>query len=267
MTDPTAHPGARQPRRIVSLVPSVTEALFALGLGGRVVGATDYCVHPEQELAGVPRVGGTKDTDVDAVVRLAPDLVLANREENTERTVRALEAAGLTVQVDYPRTVAEGVALLETLHGLGADAEAFRRVVEPARAALARAEVALGTKPPVRVFCPIWRDPWMGVSGDTYIHDLLVLCGATNPWEGAQRRYPILRRPEVELAGPEVVLLPDEPYAFSERDRQELLTWRMPAAREGRVHLIDGTWVSWYGPRIPHAIEAIRSLLYEEGTG
>jgi ABC-type Fe3+-hydroxamate transport system substrate-binding protein len=101
----------------------------------------------------------------------------------------------------------------------------------------------------------------MAVSGDTYIHDLLVLCGATNPWQGAARRYPIVARSEIERAAPEIVLLPDEPYAFSERDRRELMGWDLPAARDGRIHLIDGTLVSWYGPRIPHAIEAIRSLL------
>ncbi|NNL66021.1 MAG: ABC transporter substrate-binding protein, partial [Myxococcales bacterium] len=113
-----------QPRRIVSLVPSVTEALFALGLGERVVGATDWCVHPAGPLEGVPRVGGTKDTDVEAVVRLSPDLVLANHEENTERTVRALRSHGLSVRVDYPRSVADGVALLAELHALGASDEA-----------------------------------------------------------------------------------------------------------------------------------------------
>ena len=209
-----------QPQRIVSLVPSVTEALFALGLGERVVGVTDWCVHPAEPLEGMPRVGGTKDTDVEAVVGLAPDLVLANHEENTERTVRALASHGLTVRVDYPRSVADGVALLAELHALGASDEAFERVVAPARAALAAAEAARPAHP-VRVFCPIWRDPWMAISGDTYIHDLLELCGATNPWARATRRYPIVQKTEVELAGPEVVLLPDEPYAFAEGDRQE----------------------------------------------
>jgi ABC-type Fe3+-hydroxamate transport system substrate-binding protein len=101
----------------------------------------------------------------------------------------------------------------------------------------------------------------MGVSGDTYIHDLLALCGGENPWADAPRRYPILGRAEVEAAAPDVVLLPDEPYAFGAAERQELLGWDLPAARSGAIHLIDGTWVSWYGPRIPQAIERIRFLL------
>jgi len=253
------------PQRIVSLVPSVTEALFALGLGPRVVGVTDWCVHPADGVARLPKVGGTKDTDVERVVALAPDLVLANREENTRRTVAALEAAGLTVRVSYPRTVAEGVDLLAELHGLGAPPAAWASVVEPARHALAAArEAAADRTHRPRVFCPIWRDPWMGVSGDTYVHDLLTLCGGANPWAAAARRYPILERVEIERAAPEVVLLPDEPYAFGEPERREILGWDVPAARSGRVHLIDGTWVSWYGPRIPQAIERIGSLLSSE---
>jgi len=130
-------PQRAAPGRLVSLVPSVTEALFALGLGERVVGVTDWCVHPAEGVAALPKVGGTKDTDVEAVVRLAPDLVLANHEENTRRTVAALEAAGLNVRVSYPRTVAEGVELLAELHGLGASPDAWATVVEPARQALA----------------------------------------------------------------------------------------------------------------------------------
>ena len=100
---------AEGPRRIVSLVPSLTEALFALELGERVVGVTGWCIHPAEAVARVPKVGGTKDTDVDAVVALAPDLVIANHEENTRRTVDALRRAGLEVWVTYPRTVVRGV--------------------------------------------------------------------------------------------------------------------------------------------------------------
>ena len=119
------------PRRIVSLVPSVTESLFALGLGERVVGVTDWCVHPARDVAAIPKVGGTKSTDVEAVVALAPDLVIANREENTRRSVERLRAAGLEVWVTYPRSVREGAALLRELAGLGASADSLSRVVAP----------------------------------------------------------------------------------------------------------------------------------------
>lgn len=256
--------GAPAPRRIVSLVPSLTEALFALGLGERLVGVTEWCVHPAEAVARVPKVGGTKDTDVAAVVALAPDLVIANHEENTRRTVEALRAAGLRVWLTYPRSVREGAALLAELADLGATPEARARVVAPVEAALAAAERAAPARP-ARVFCPVWRDPWMSVGADTYAHDLLAVCGGANVFGGRpERRYPRVSLAEVEAAAPEVVLLPDEPYRFGVADAEELAALDLPAARAGRIHLVDGTLLFWYGPRIARALEVVRSLLAPE---
>jgi ABC-type Fe3+-hydroxamate transport system substrate-binding protein len=244
----------------VCLVPSLTESLFALGLGGKVVGVTDYCVHPARELAATPRVGGTKTPDLGAVIALAPDLVIANREENRRRDVERLRAAGLRVWVTYPRTVREGAGLLAELAALGASPEAVDRVVEPVRRAVEEAEAARRDAGP-RVFCPIWRRPWMAVGGDTYAHDLIALCGGRNVFGAcADRRYPRVREEEIVAAAPELILLPDEPYAFGPQDAAELRAWPVPAARSGRIHLIDGTLVSWYGARISRAIATLRSL-------
>jgi ABC-type Fe3+-hydroxamate transport system substrate-binding protein len=249
------------PERIVSLVPSLTEALFALGLGDRVVGVTDWCVHPAEAVAPLPKVGGTRTPDLARILVLRPDLVLANREENRKRDVRRLEEAGIPVWVSYPRTVREGAALLRELAELGAGQEARRRVVEPVWQAVEEAERRRESVPRVRVFCPIWRDPWMTVGGDTYAHDMIALCGGENAFAGrAERRYPRITLDEVVAAAPEVVLLPDEPYAFGPRDAAELARLPLPAAREGRIHLIDGTWVSWYGPRIRRGIETLSAL-------
>jgi len=250
-------------RRIVSLVPSLTEALFALGLGERVVGVTEWCVHPADAVAALPKLGGTKNPDLPAILALAPTLVIANREENMRRDVERLEAAGVPVWVTYPRTVREGATLLRDLAGLGAGADALRDVVEPVERAVAAAErdLAASTAPPRRVFCPIWRDPWMSVGADTYSHDLLRLCGGENAFANREdRRYPRVSLDEVVAAQPEVVLLPDEPYAFGESDVRELAALAIPA-RNGRIHRIDGTLVSWYGPRIARAIDTIRALL------
>ncbi len=251
----------RHPERIVSLVPSVTEALFALGLGERVVGVTDWCVHPRPAVDRVPKIGGTKDADPDRIEAVRPDLVIANQEENTQRVVRRLERAGLPVWVTYPRTVADGVSLLAELHGLGADEAAWSDVVEPARRAL---EEARGARPdrPARVFCPIWRDPWMTIGADTYVHDMLTLCGGANVFaDRADRRYPRIGFRDIIDAAPEVVLLPDEPYVFGAADANEIGRFDVPAARDGRIHLVDGTLVSWYGPRIPRAVRELRALL------
>jgi ABC-type Fe3+-hydroxamate transport system substrate-binding protein len=253
------------PRRIVSLVPSLTEALFVLGLGKHVVGVTEWCVHPAGEVAGVATVGGTKTPDLEKIQALHPDLVIANREENRRRDVLRLESAGLQVWVTYPRTVREGAALLREIAGLGASAPAFAEVVEPVEAALAEAERER-LPSPVPVFCPIWRDPWMSVGAGTYAEDLLTLCGGRNIFSrpGA-RRYPHVRIDEVVAASPEVILLPDEPYAFGEADARELARLDVPAAHSRRIFPIDGTLVSWYGPRIRRAIETLRPIFAGAG--
>jgi ABC-type Fe3+-hydroxamate transport system substrate-binding protein len=253
--------GPALPRRIVSLVPSLSEALFALGLGDRVVGVTDWCVHPARELAALPRVGGTKNPDLAAIRALRPQLVIANREENRRRDVERLREAGIEVWVTYPRTVAEGVALLRELAERGGRTRELQSVVAPVEAALAAARAAPVARP-VRLFCPIWRGPWMSIGADTYAHDLVTLCGGANVFANqSERRYPRVSEEEIVAAAPEVILLPDEPYAFGADDARELASWPVPAARDGRIHLIDGTLVAWYGPRIGRAIETLRALL------
>jgi ABC-type Fe3+-hydroxamate transport system substrate-binding protein len=252
---------ARSARRIVSLVPSLTEALFALGLGPRVVGVTDWCIHPADAVAKLPKVGGTKTPSLARVLELRPDLVIANQEENRERDVVRLREAGVDVWVTYPRSVAAAVALLREVAALGAPPETAGPLLDGLEAALAAAQAAAPARP-VRVFCPIWKRPWMAVGADTYADDLLRVCGGANVFaDRRERRYPIVEPAEIERAQPEVILLPDEPYAFGPRDVEELARLDVPAAASGRIHCIDGTLASWYGPRIGEALAVIGALL------
>jgi ABC-type Fe3+-hydroxamate transport system substrate-binding protein len=254
---------ARSATRIVSLVPSVTESLFCLGLGDRIVGITDWCVHPSDRVSGLPRVGGTKNPSVRRILELEPDLVIANREENRKRTVVALRAAGVDVWVSDPRTVRDAVALLCELAELGATAEVIESVVRPVEETVRAAEEQRPASG-LPVFCPIWKKPWMAVGGDTYASSLLELCGGANVFaDRGDRRYPIVEIEQIVDAAPEVILLPSEPYDFGPRDVLELAALRLPAARNGRIHLIDGTLVSWYGPRIEPAIATIRTLFFD----
>ena len=255
------------PRRIVSLVPSLTEALFALGLGERVVGVTEWCVHPAAGVAPLAKVGGTKNPDIDSILALRPELVIANREENRRSDVEILEAAGIRVWVTHPKTVRDGIALLGALADLGAPPERRRAVVDSALLVLAQAEQERSERR-VRFVCPIWRDPWMVVGGDTYAHDLITLCGGENVFACVSgRRYPRVELAEIEAASPELILLPDEPYAFGQRDAQELGALDIPAAHRAGIHLIDGTLVSWYGPRILQAIDTLCGLFARATDG
>ncbi len=254
---------ARSAKRIVSLVPSVTESLFCLGLGERIVGITDWCVHPSDRVSSLPKVGGTKNPLVRQILELEPDLVIANREENRKRTVVALRTAGVDVWVTFPQTVRDGVALLRELADLGATEEAVESVVRPVEEAVRAAEAQCSAHG-LPVFCPIWKNPWMAVGGETYASSLLELCGGANVFaDCGDRRYPIVDLEQIVAAAPEVILLPSEPYDFGRREALELAALTIPAARNGRIHLIDGTLVSWYGPRIEPAIATIRALLFD----
>jgi ABC-type Fe3+-hydroxamate transport system substrate-binding protein len=252
-----------RPARIVSLVPSVTETLFALGLGERLVGVTDWCVHPEEGVRRLAKVRGTKNPDHAAIDRLAPDLIIANLEENRAIDVERMRERGHTVWVDYPRTVAEAIAQVHWLASLGAAAEAARRVLEPIERAVEASRHASIARP-VRGFIAIWRDPWMSISRDTYAHDLLGLAGIANVLGDSSGRYPRITLEEVAARDPEIVLLPDEPYRFTADDAR-MLAESSPlagttAARRGAIHVIDGTLAFWHGPRLGRAIDELAAL-------
>lgn len=245
------------PERIVSLVPSITEALFAFGLDDHVAGITRFCVEPREAVKGKPKVGGTKDVDAAKVTALRPDLVIANVEENVREDVEALIAAGLTVFITYPRSVRAGIDELRILAEMtGGQA---RGILAEAEAELAEARA--DPRPPLRVFCPIWRNPWMTIGPDTYMHDLITLCGGDNVYADAIERYPEVRLEDVAERSPEVVLLPDEPFRFGKRHVPEVIEW-VPNAR---TYLVDGKLMCWYGPRIPAAIRMLRGLLRPGG--
>lgn len=223
-------------RRVVSLVPSLTESV-AESAPGLLVGATDWCTHPED--LDVTRVGGTKNPDVAAVIALRPDVVLANEEENRPQDVAALRAAGVAVWVTAPRSVPEALSSLERLLRQACGLGAPPRWCAEARAAWA----APHDGPRYRAVVPIWRRPWMVVGRDTFAGDLLARCGVDNAFAGAEARYPKVPLAELQAAAPDLVVLPDEPYAFGPEDGPESFPG-VPCA------LVDGRYVTWYGPTL-----------------
>lgn len=247
--------------RIVSLVPSHTETLFALGAGPRVVAVTRYCEEPSAAVAALPKVGGTKNPDLAMIGALAPDLVVMNAEENRREDFDALAAAGLTVFVTEPKTIIDGVhgiAQLGAIAGCRAEGEALAAEQEGrVRATLAQ----VGDRASVRYFCPIWRKPWMAFNADTYAHDMLRAAGGENVCGAASARYPTVDLEEIAAAAPEVVLLPDEPYHFTAKDRPALdALGATPALRHDRVHFVDGKALAWYGPRIADGLARFAAI-------
>jgi ABC-type Fe3+-hydroxamate transport system substrate-binding protein len=250
------------PQRIVSLVPSITESLFDLGIGERVVGATDYCIYPAEPLEAVPRVGGPKTPVIEQIMALEPDLVMANREENRLEDVRALQEAGVPVWVTYPRTVKQALEMLWDIIVLlqGLDRTAGLLTIEMAYDWACRANEGCD---PVRVFCPIWRDPWMTISADTYTHDLLRICGGRNIFDDSREaRYPVVSLQEVAARTPQVILLPSEPFPFDETHLADFAPY--PELLD-RVLLVDGTLLTWFGTRLGQALQQVPSWLRSQG--
>jgi ABC-type hemin transport system substrate-binding protein len=241
--------------RVVSLVPSLTEAVADLGRLDALAAVTPYCTSPTSASLR-PRIGGPLEVDVDAVASLGPDLVLASVEENAPGDVLRLRGMGVPVHVVSPRRALDAAKMLEDLGALlGADdaaAEHARRI----REAVAIARSALGSTDRVRVTCPVWPDPPMVVGTGTYAADLLSLAGGDVV--PSRPGYPRLARGEAEA---QVVLLPDEPFRFSEEDLGRLGLDATEAARLGRVHLVDGRTLFWYGARAGAAIQALAHLL------
>ena len=228
--------------RIVSLVPSLTEAL-AVSHRDSLVGATDWCTRPAD--LGVARVRGTKNPDVRAIIALRPDLVLANKEENRELDVRRLRDAGVPVWVTVIETVPQALTSMDRLFTQALDGSVPEWLAEARR-------LWSGPAPEVRarVAVPIWRDPWMVVGAATYTGDLLRRAGLENVFGNHQDRYPAMGLDEIDRPDIDCVLLPDEPYVFSAQDGPE-------AFHRARTELVSGRLLTWYGPAM---LEAARTL-------
>ena len=253
----------REARRIVSLVPSLTETLFALGGAPAVVGVTRYCSEPVAMPEHVRRVGGTKNPSLEGIVALRPDLVLVNAEENRREDFAALEHSGLTVFVCFPQRVRDVVGMLLRLGRLTGTTVVAEKIAGELRGALLAAERCAGAERRL-VFCPIWKNPWMSFNADTYAGDMLSLAGGRNVCHGGRERYGVVNLEDVAALQPEVVLLPDEPYVFSAKDRPALAALRQtPALRHDRVHFIDGKALSWYGPRSAAAMRYLHGIIHD----
>jgi len=249
-------------RRIVSLVPSITETLFHLGAGGQVAAVTEYCIHPGEGIRDKPKVGGTKNFAIERILSLRPDLVIANAEENRRHQVERLRRGGVPVFVTFPKSLE---SCRKTIADIGALSGREREPGELIRSIdEARAEVRAGWgKILPRVLCPIWKDPYMTINGDTFIDSVIRTAGGLNVFEGHAQRYPAFSLDELAAKKPDVILLPTEPYHFKEADKDDFqrLAGAVPAVRSGRIHVVEGELLGWYGPRVPRALREISALL------
>jgi ABC-type Fe3+-hydroxamate transport system substrate-binding protein len=232
----------RPVRRVVSLVPSLTESVAATDRSV-LVGATRWCTHPAD--LEVDRVRGTKNPDLAAIIALRPDLVLANQEENRELDVRRLRDAGVVVWVTVIRSLDEAFGSLRRLFTVA--------LGRPVPGWLERAESQWSAGPPGvcrRVAIPVWRDPWMVVGSDTFTGDLAARLGWVNVYGDHPERYPHVELDDIRARAPDLVVLPDEPYVFTASDG--------PEAFPGlTTMLVSGRLLTWYGPSLLDARESL----------
>jgi ABC-type Fe3+-hydroxamate transport system substrate-binding protein len=266
------------PKRVVSLVPSDTYSVAALGCAGALVGRTDYCELPADVVAKLPSVGGTKNPSLERVLDLSPDLVIANQEENTKTDLETLAQRGAKVLVCFPKRAADGLAHLARLARIfrvERDA-AVRDLMKRGYEEIRSAEDAKKRQRPLRTFCPIWMKPLMTVNAETFIGDVLDLAGAENVFadrerkyplaadlgtgkalpaaavEGRDTRYPRVTMDEVVARAPELVLLPDA---------EVFRALAIPAAQRGGVVRTSGKDLCWYGARTVEGLARVRALV------
>lgn len=253
----TQHERAGRDARIVSLVPSITELLFDLGCGGRVVGRTGFCVHPREQVRSVPKIGGTKDVRVVTVRALRPTHAIVNVDENTVEVVERLRSFVPHIIVTHPNSPEENSGLFALLGGIFDAESAATGLTQQLRREL---EACSATQWPVeRVLYLVWKDPWMTIAADTYIARTLALVGwqvlqPPGGWSGPAR-YPTLTDIGPAIESVERVLLSSEPYLFRPRHADELRTQSSRA-----VDLIDAEMTSWYGSRAVRGLAYLRQL-------
>jgi iron complex transport system substrate-binding protein len=238
--------------RIVSLCPSITDSVFALGKGAHLVGRTKFCVQPRGQIEAVERVGGTKNPKLDRILALAPDLVLMNEEENRREDAEALRAAGIRVVASFARDVLGAAQSLRELGAVIGAPEAAERLAEEIEA-----HAAARASPSATFLYLIWRDPLMTVAPGTYVDSLLTVAGGRNVITAPEPRYPAIDA--ALLARADRILLASEPFPFAERHLAELAAATgIPAHRFARV---DGELLSWHGAKTLAGLAYAREVL------
>ncbi len=239
------------PKRIVSLVPSQTELLAALGLEEQVVGITKFCIHPNDWFRNKARIGGTKNVNLEKVAALAPDLIIANKEENLQEQVEAL-AEQFPVYVSDVNNLDDALQMIVGIGRITGKEEESNAIASAIQQEFSQLKISSS---PIRAAYLIWKDPYMTVGGDTFIHDMLEKAGFQNCFAD-RNRYPAVTIEELQQSGCEVVLLSSEPYPFREKQVAELEA-QLPGTK---VLLVDGELFSWYGSRLLKSPAYFRSL-------
>jgi len=242
-------------QKIISLVPSQTELLYDLGLDDEVIGITKFCVHPEKWFRTKTRIGGTKTIDVEKLISLKPDLVIANKEENVKEQIEVLQKF-TQVYVSDIKNLNDALNMIIEVGKLVNKAPKAQELVEEIKLRFAELEQFIQTK--IRAAYFIWRNPYMAPGGDTFINDMMEYCGLINIFKN-QNRYPEINIEELKVHDCKILFLSSEPFPFKQKHIDEL----QPLLEGIKILFVDGEMFSWYGSRLLLAVKYFRKLIQD----
>lgn len=231
-----------KPQRIISVVPSQTELLYDLGLDSEVVGITKFCIHPDKWFKKKARIGGTKKLNIEKISALNPDLIIANKEENTQSDIELL-AKQFPVWISDIKTLADSLVMISEIGKIVGKSHMAKPIIDMIDEGFKKLETGIGKR---KALYLIWRNPWMSINEDTFIHDMLSRIGLDNVTRKYSNRYPALHADEIKQLDPDLVLLSSEPFPFKDMHIAEL----QEIVPNARIGLVDGEAFSWYGSRL-----------------
>lgn len=247
---------AATPMRIVSLVPSQTELLFDLGLEDRLVGITKFCVHPYHLKSTKKIIGGTKKVHVEKIRLLQPDIIIANKEENTEEIVEAMKEIA-PVWVSNIVTIEDNIEMIEELGKIFAVRTSARQWIDKINFGLEDFKKFISDKEVKRAAYFIWKNPYMVAGNDTFVNEMMKLNKLSNIYEANEGRYPEVIVQKMRIQGdPQVLLLSSEPFPFKDEDAFELGRH----THHAQTIFVDGEMFSWYGSRLVKAFPYFKQL-------
>jgi len=239
-----------EPQRIVSLVPSITELLFDLGLSSRVVGCTKFCVHPTSMPHGVKRIGGTKNPKIEDIRTLSPDLIIANKEENNQSDITALETF-CPVWVSEVETVNDALEMISGIGEITGTISAAEKMTDEIEQQFSVLKAECMLLPKRRIAYLIWKNPFMAAGCKNIINSILEQINLDNTLAASTERYPFIEQNEINQNQIDFILLSSEPFPFKEQHFNEIESIFAPA----KAILVDGEMFSWYGSRMLHMKE------------
>ncbi len=241
------------PERVISLVPSITHTLFKIGCGEKVIGRTDFCKSPEN-VKKIKSVGTPKKIDIDKIISLTPDLIIADKDENSKKDIESLIENGFKVYISYIKNVEDIITFLMHLEKIF-KIEKPLQIIENIKKELKKGNPSKK----ITTFLPIWRNPYMSFNEDTFSNDLLSKCGFENVFKKNKKRYFKLYEEDILKKDFELLLLPSEPYNFHEVEPLEIIE-DLKLDSNVKIAYIPGEWIAWYGGITPESIKELNKL-------